>query len=345
MLTSLQLSNFRGFEQLELKRLNRVNLIVGDNNTGKTSILEALYLLLGSGQQLQDFASSFRATENEGKSGSGTTADSVERFWLWLFKDHIPSNEFSVSCALEDNHELKISFDGPGGKTWRGFFVRSYKHQGNYIAELRENEIGFVRDVNSGILPLRVSRLSVRPSNPVEDAARFNQVVNQANGEETAESYMRNVEKRLKKLRYRKLRPQSDAVIYAELAGLPEFIPSTQLGQAFTRILHIYCEVMIEKAGVLLADEIENGIYFGNLTPFWSALLDLIQEQKAQLFTTTHSFECLVAAHRAACARVDAGGSYDLNIIRLDRMNWGIKATEFGREEMEAAIVNGWEMR
>src|SRR5262245_51282867 len=46
MLQQLHLQNFRGFESLELDGLRRVNLIVGRNNTGKTSVLEALYLLL-----------------------------------------------------------------------------------------------------------------------------------------------------------------------------------------------------------------------------------------------------------------------------------------------------------
>jgi len=346
VLKSLQLTNFRGLEQLELKRLNRVNLIVGDNNTGKTSILEALYLLLGDGKQLQEFASSFRATEQEGKGGQGHTPDSFERFWLWLFKDHDTKNRILLSGNISEKEKLEVFFESRSPHVGEGYIQRRNSNGTGYLAELKTDAIGFFDLTTvSALSDVRVSKLSVRPSNPVEDAHRFNQVVNQSNGEEAAESYMRKVESRLKKLRYRKLRQNSDAVVYAELAGLPEFIPSTQLGQAFTRVLHIYCEVMLEKAGVLLADEIENGIYFGNLLPFWNVLLDLIDDQQAQLFATTHSFECLKAAHQAACARADAGSSYDLNIIRLDRMDWGIKATEFGRDEMEAAIANGWEMR
>jgi hypothetical protein len=179
----------------------------------------------------------------------------------------------------------------------------------------------------------------------VEEADQFKQVAIQAGGEEAAESFMRKLEQRLRKLRYRKLRQNSEAVVYAELDGLKESIPSTQLGQAFTRMLHIYCEVQLGRSGVLLADEIENGVYFENLLPFWSVLLGLVENQDAQLFATTHSFECRKAAHLAACERADKGGTYDLNIIRLDRVDWGIKATEFGRETMEVAIANGWEMR
>ncbi|GAC1393566.1 MAG: hypothetical protein NVS4B11_00190 [Ktedonobacteraceae bacterium] len=42
ILPSLEIRNFRGFHHLQIERLGRVNLIVGKNNIGKTSLLEAL---------------------------------------------------------------------------------------------------------------------------------------------------------------------------------------------------------------------------------------------------------------------------------------------------------------
>lgn len=47
MITSLHIKNFRGFEDLEVKGLKRVNLFAGRNNSGKTSLLEAVFLLGG----------------------------------------------------------------------------------------------------------------------------------------------------------------------------------------------------------------------------------------------------------------------------------------------------------
>ena len=41
MLGTLHLHKFRGFNDYELADLTRVNLLVGKNNSGKTSILEA----------------------------------------------------------------------------------------------------------------------------------------------------------------------------------------------------------------------------------------------------------------------------------------------------------------
>ena len=42
MLSSLEIKNFRTFSHLVIQRLGRVNLIVGKNNVGKTTLLEAL---------------------------------------------------------------------------------------------------------------------------------------------------------------------------------------------------------------------------------------------------------------------------------------------------------------
>lgn len=44
LLESLEIQNFRGFHHLQIEKLGRVNLIVGKNNIGKTSLLEALEL-------------------------------------------------------------------------------------------------------------------------------------------------------------------------------------------------------------------------------------------------------------------------------------------------------------
>lgn len=45
MLKSLKIENFRGFKSFKLEKLGRINLLVGENNSGKTSILEAVQLL------------------------------------------------------------------------------------------------------------------------------------------------------------------------------------------------------------------------------------------------------------------------------------------------------------
>ena len=45
MIDLLDIEGFRGFERLALPRIGQVNLIVGQNGVGKTTLLEALRLL------------------------------------------------------------------------------------------------------------------------------------------------------------------------------------------------------------------------------------------------------------------------------------------------------------
>lgn len=49
LLRDLTIENFRSFDKYQLNGLARVNLLVGDNNCGKTSVLEAACLLASEG--------------------------------------------------------------------------------------------------------------------------------------------------------------------------------------------------------------------------------------------------------------------------------------------------------
>ena len=49
MLNSLNIRNYRGLKELKINSLGKVNLITGKNNTGKSTILEAIALYAGKG--------------------------------------------------------------------------------------------------------------------------------------------------------------------------------------------------------------------------------------------------------------------------------------------------------
>jgi AAA15 family ATPase/GTPase len=48
MYRSFKVSNYRCFSDLTIAELERVNLIAGMNNVGKTALLEALFLHCGA---------------------------------------------------------------------------------------------------------------------------------------------------------------------------------------------------------------------------------------------------------------------------------------------------------
>lgn len=79
MLKRLQIQNFRGFNALEINQLSGINLIAGKNNSGKTSLLEAIFLLAGGGNaQLAVNANVIRGREKD-------RASVRDFFWKQLF--------------------------------------------------------------------------------------------------------------------------------------------------------------------------------------------------------------------------------------------------------------------
>jgi AAA15 family ATPase/GTPase len=49
MFQAVKINGYRGLSRYEIGDLGRVNLLVGQNNSGKTSVLAALYLLGSDG--------------------------------------------------------------------------------------------------------------------------------------------------------------------------------------------------------------------------------------------------------------------------------------------------------
>jgi AAA15 family ATPase/GTPase len=118
-------------------------------------------------------------------------------------------------------------------------------------------------------------------------------------------------------------------------------IPVTQLGQGFSRLLDIYSEIVASESKVLLIDEIENGLHYSVLPTIWKGLFNAAKEMDVQIFATTHSWECVLAADAAAREEKE----YDLNLIRLDRVDDNIKATTVDKDALNSAKELHWEMR
>jgi AAA15 family ATPase/GTPase len=113
------------------------------------------------------------------------------------------------------------------------------------------------------------------------------------------------------------------------------------MGQGFNRLLGIYSEVIAAEAKVLLIDEIENGLHYSVMPQVFEGLFNAVKELDIQIFATTHSWECIVAADDAA----RKSSSYDLNVIRLDRVGEDITATAMDGKTLATARDLKWEMR
>ena len=117
MLQTLAIRGYRGFESYRLANLTRVNLVVGKNNCGKTSVLEAIELLVSGGHP----SVFLRSNARRHGAGLGEVSSNVSH----MFFGHkcVPDASFNLSSddtgrtlsvkilALEDiGDEVEVCF-------------------------------------------------------------------------------------------------------------------------------------------------------------------------------------------------------------------------------------------
>jgi AAA15 family ATPase/GTPase len=323
MLTSVHLKNFRGFKDTTVGPLKRVNLIVGQNNTGKTGLLEALaFLLTDPPQNAGNLPQLFRPTGG----------DWNENFWKWICYNKDPKNSVEIKAQFDNLPEFGIWL-GAGTNQPQGAFRLTNAIIGDRkLFTLGQRETAL----------LKPGVFSTKPTDPAQDAIDYNRVVLRKKKKQV-EDLLKKIEPRLQAietLQVGTVQSGNAPLIYADV-GLSEMIPITQMGQGFNRLLDVYSELAAAEAKVLLIDEIENGLHHSVLPTIWRGLFNAAEGVDVQIFATTHSWECVLAADEAAREEP----KYDLNLIRLDRDDDNIKSTIIDKDALDTAKELHWEMR
>lgn len=324
-LTRIRLQNFRSFRDLEVGPFKRINLIAGLNNSGKTGLLEAIFLALHRGDaeartRPANLPHLFRVFSAD--------TDLTQNFWPWLFRNRNSAEDIRLS-VFGNGMENEILICEPSTVRPPGHF--GFNHEYEDLGPFQLRSKGAL-----GSSP-RPAVFASRPADPVQDAIDYNRVILKRK-KKKVEELLRLIEPRL--LGVEALQTGNRPLIYADL-GLAEMIPVAHLGEGFCRLLDIYSELLAGDAQVLLIDEIENGLHHSVLQTVWKGLFAAARELKVQIFATTHSAECIFAADQAARGE----RPYDLNLIRLDRIDEEIKATIVDEDAMETARKFHWELR
>ena len=95
--TSIKVNSYKQLDGLELRKLSRVNLIAGLNNTGKTSLLEAIYLLT----KQNDFAGILEVIRRRGK----VAEDHINP--EWLVRELVSKSEIAGSFDEEEDKKVE----------------------------------------------------------------------------------------------------------------------------------------------------------------------------------------------------------------------------------------------
>jgi hypothetical protein len=170
-----------------------------------------------------------------------------------------------------------------------------------------------------------------------EEAERFGKLEVQSK-QDVVLQVLKLLEPRLKRLAMVILAGQP--VLHGDI-GIGRLVPLPVMGEGMVRLASLVLSIGNAPNGVVLVDEIENGLHYSALGKVWAAIAEVARQFNTQIFATTHSRECIVTAHNAFVE----SGLYDFRLHRLDRTDEAIRAVTYDQATLAAAIETGLEVR
>ena len=362
MYRSFTIKNFRCFDELTIEGMGRINLIAGKNNVGKTALLEALWVHHGKvNPDLCSRIEGFRGLEQLNPesflgnlfhsfdrglsiilSAQGSWQDTPRRLEVWAEDPssfEIPlrdtggshlDTQTNASRILRSSDVVVMEYSSAQEETIRskGRLVERQLGPGSREVSL---EMFYHEGQPTTGHPIGVLLTGLRPSVSNEDIKRFSdlEVQNSQNG---IVEILQEVEPRLKRLAVVSI--GVTPTIYAEI-GLGRLVPLQLLGEGMSRIFSFALAIASAPGGVVLVDEIENGIHHSVMEKVWKAIGAFARSYDVQLFATTHSYECIGAAYRA----FEADEEDELRLFRIERTLEGkYRSVKFDRERLGSVL-------
>jgi hypothetical protein len=360
MFKSFQVKNFRCFKDLTIGPLERVNLIAGKNNVGKSALLEALWML-------HEYDNPQTAAWVNIMRGLGNLVPGEQL--LELYRNFDPENKIELSGTdmLGGNSSLEIKVDSlsnmslyPPRSEQRAegpFTVAAdarhpverpdFKITFHHTDSSGQNKAFIVTVGTSGNVLSKEGTVSSKPRSFFLAGETWS--IGERLSEKLSELKINKRDDRVIEL-LKILEPNLQSLMVAHRAGAPAIyadvqlskqLPVSLMGDGIRRLLAfaLLFEELRDRA--ILIDEIENGFHYSVMIDVWKAIKTSASQFNLQIFATTHSDECIRAAHEA----FSEGDTYDFRLHRLDSIKGEIESVTYDQETLAFALEQGWEVR
>ncbi|GAB4443552.1 MAG: AAA family ATPase [Anaerolineae bacterium] len=351
MLRDITIENYRLFEKFQMEGLTQINLLVGANNSGKSSLLEAIYLLVAHENPM----AVLDVLENRGEFIEATMNDPGEIYHIAeIFRGYQFQKDYKVVIASQKDKQMSLEY------TYLDYEMSwPNKDEGEDIVGIRfrepgkadvvgsfdlEEEEGLTRSYSGDAFRFRMDtddyfvtteRLGLRKITKL-----WNQVVLTPK-EDIVLDTLRILEPNLERIAL--LNQTTPAMsVQLKIKGNARPVPLGSMGDGMYRIFALALSLVNCENGALFVDEIDTGLHYKALVKMWRLVIETAKRLNAQVFATTHSWDCLVAFHKALnkTEETDLG-----SVFRLERKNGQIDYVAYTGEELAVAVKHDIEMR
>lgn len=343
MIDSIAIKNFRGFESAEANGLGRMNVIVGDNSTGKTALLEAIYLVCGNTPENSFKIDSWRGLFALGEHSIPGIEVANGSLWRDLFFRFDQDRVISIRVDGTQKRSLSVlvrkkpkSLPVGAKGTIMSPIEWNWQGAGNWssIPRLENHELKFP-NTPPGIQGAMLSTTNISAS---EMAKRYSEldIKNEASG---VLASLREQFPEITALSTQVL-SENRAMLYATIDGMSEKIPLPLVSAGIVRLLYILLTVHSFSGGAVAIDEIDSGLFHSRYSKLWESVNAASIERKTQVFASVHSAEALAALGNLVERSPD-----DFRLLRISRSGGNSSIKVISGSGFKAALAEHQEVR
>ncbi len=351
---------------MELATLGQINLIIGKNNTGKSSVLEAIALLISHADPLVLSQILSERGEYIADTFVNNSTETNTKLLASLFSDREVSFQESKYITISANNALgnvktvSLGFakyisdslnDADGVVHTRRKKIQSTENEDTGLSDV---QLGFEIKVlgNMFLIPLEGERLLTRfPHRRSANESKMQYISTRNIDKDTNGKLFDNITLTDKEVyvidALKIIEPQIERLAFVEdassrsrkavvkLQGKSSIYPLKSMGDGINHILTIILAVVNCADGYVLIDEFENGLHYSVQNSLWNILFFLAEKLNIQIFATTHSEDCISGFENAL--NKDIKCTIQGKLIRLDYENEQLKEVIFDAEELKLA--------
>jgi hypothetical protein len=378
MLSSLEIRGFRTFSHLRIDGLARVNLFVGANNSGKTSVLEAGEILMAGGRPWVLLRSPTRRGDGF-LPETRNPLQAVDIRHLFHGRDLEIGTQFTLNGEGTRNRHVscEVVEASPGDEQSMqpelplGLGAEPNGSQGNQqeipVAFLEiplaiaifgdqtnmKRVLGLVEGRGLSI-PLAGRRMGGdegedSPFNfvgTVDPEYRlgplWDKIVLTPDEEKVIEA-LQIIEPSIDRVASlsRTSGRGAPSPIVVRLHGSEARVPIGSMGDGLKRLLVLSVNLVTSAGGCLFVDEIDTGLHYSVIAKMWQLLIETARRLDVQVFASTHSLDCLQALARVCEEKPDLAGEVAVHRIQKDKET----ATRYAAGELAQAVRHEMEIR
>lgn len=361
MLESLYIRNFRLFKELSIEHLGHVNLIVGRNNSGKSCLLEALYIYAQNAfppalNEIVEKRGEKWELQSQRKKNRFTETENPFRHLFYGY--HFPEagkDPIEIGPLHNITKRLKLHISA---------YQRIENEDGRIYSRVDEKLLSntesdniecFIELERHGRLT-KIASLSDRSERYYDYLAReminvqlvpvyhlskeqasllWDNINIQPDLRQEVFKGLRLIDERIREVV--KVGEQDDITFILIYNDSDEKLPLSSLGDGMTHLFHIILGLVNAKEGLLLIDEFENGLHYEIHADVWKLIFSLAKQLEVQVFATTHSGDCVSAFQETAGESETEGVLFNLSRSVLKSDAGKVIATPYNKEKLQLA--------